>query len=57
MQKYSRWENIRYLGLPEKEHEHVQKKELLEKVVPCSLICYTCSAYEHFPNSEWLVQT
>ena len=24
----------------------MEKKELLQKVAPCSLMCYTCSAYE-----------
>ena len=25
----------------------MKKKELLEKIAPCSLMCHTCSAYEH----------
>ena len=25
----------------------MKKNELLEKIAPCSLMCHTCSAYEH----------
>jgi hypothetical protein len=25
----------------------VKKKELLDKIAPCSLMCHTCSAYDH----------
>ena len=26
---------------------HMDKEELLKKVAPCSLVCHTCSVYEH----------
>ncbi|MDS0528361.1 hypothetical protein NNC19_21980 [Clostridium sp. SHJSY1] len=30
----------------------MKKKELLEKIAPCSLMCHTCSAHEHGVISE-----